>query len=104
MVKLTGRLNGWASAKRYFESSSNTNVWYRLYSRILWRAQSLSCTGKTICNMGAEIGATTSTFGYDDSMERYLRATDRNDVADAANLHKEHLTGDASLSKSRAIL
>ncbi len=46
----------------------------------------MSCTGKgTICNMGAEIGATTSTFGYDDSMDRYLRATNRADVADAAN-------------------
>ena len=47
--------------------------------------------------MGAEIGATTSTFGYDYSMERYLRATDRNDVADAANSIKEHLTGDAEV-------
>jgi aconitate hydratase len=46
----------------------------------------MSCTGKgTICNMGAEIGATTSTFGYDDSMGRYLRSTDRSDVADAAD-------------------
>ena len=55
----------------------------------------MSCTGKgTICNMGAEIGATTSTFGYDESMERYLRATDRSDVADAANEVKEHLTAD----------
>ena len=44
--------------------------------------------------MGAEIGATTSTFGYDESMERYLRATDREDVADAANTVKEYLTGD----------
>ena len=59
------------------------------------RAKSLSCTGKgTICNMGAEIGATTSTFGYDDSMDRYLRATGRADVADLANKVKEHLTGD----------
>ena len=58
----------------------------------------MSCTGKgTICNMGAEIGATTSTFGYDESMERYLRATDRADVADAANTVKEHLTGDAEV-------
>ena len=58
----------------------------------------MSCTGKgTICNMGAEIGATTSTFGYDDSMERYLRATDRADVADAANKIKEYLTGDAEV-------
>ena len=58
----------------------------------------MSCTGKgTICNMGAEIGATTSTFGYDDSMERYLRATDRSDIADAANTIAEHLTGDAEV-------
>ena len=58
----------------------------------------MSCTGKgTICNMGAEIGATTSTFGYDESMERYLRATDRSDVADAANTVNEHLTGDAEV-------
>jgi len=58
----------------------------------------MSCTGKgTICNMGAEIGATTSTFGYDASMERYLRATDRDDVADAANKVKEYLTGDAEV-------
>ena len=57
--------------------------------------QSMSCTGKgTICNMGAEIGATTSTFGYDESMERYLRATGRSEVADAANAIKEHLTAD----------
>src|SRR5699024_11309915 len=60
--------------------------------------QYLSCTGKgTICNMGAEIGATTSTFGYDESMERYLRATNRSDVADAANQIKEHLTADAEV-------
>jgi aconitate hydratase len=56
----------------------------------------MSCTGKgTICNMGAEIGATTSTFGYDASMERYLRATGRAEVADLANGIKEHLTADA---------
>ena len=55
----------------------------------------MSATGKgTICNMGAEVGATTSTFGYDESMDRYLRATDRAEVADAANEIKEHLTGD----------
>jgi aconitate hydratase len=58
-------------------------------------AKSLSCTGKgTICNMGAEIGATTSTFGYDESMERYLKATGRTEVAELANEVKEHLTGD----------
>jgi aconitate hydratase len=61
-------------------------------------AQSLSCTGKgTICNMGAEIGATTSTFGYDDSMERYLRSTGRAEVADLANGIREHLTGDVEV-------
>jgi len=61
-------------------------------------AESLSCTGKgTICNMGAEIGATTSTFGYDASMERYLRATGRAEVADAANAIKGHLTADAEV-------
>src|SRR5262249_30420703 len=58
-------------------------------------ATSMSCTGKgTICNMGAEIGATTSTFGYDDSMSRYLKATGRADVAAAADAIKQHLTGD----------
>jgi aconitate hydratase len=68
-----------------------------LLLNILEKVQlSLSCTGKgTICNMGAEIGATTSTFGYDESMDKYLRATGRADVADAANTIKEHLTGDA---------
>jgi aconitate hydratase len=61
-------------------------------------ATSMSCTGKgTICNMGAEIGATTSTFGYDESMERYLKATGRADVAEAANAIREHLTGDADV-------
>jgi aconitate hydratase len=58
----------------------------------------MSCTGKgTICNMGAEVGATTSTFGYDESMERYLRSTDRDDVADAANEVREHLTADSEV-------
>ena len=58
-------------------------------------AISLSCTGKgTICNMGAEIGATTSTFGYDDSMRRYLSATGRKDVVELADKVAEHLTGD----------
>ena len=54
----------------------------------------MSCTGKgTICNMGAEIGATTSTFGYDESMGRYLRATGRADVAALADGIAEHLDG-----------
>jgi aconitate hydratase len=58
-------------------------------------AESLSCTGKgTICNMGAEIGATTSTFGYDEAMARYLRATQRAEIADLCDKVKEHLIGD----------
>ena len=58
-------------------------------------AESLSCTGKgTICNMGAEVGAPTSTFGYDESMERYLKSTDRVDVAEEANKIKNYLTAD----------
>ena len=101
-VKLTGKLNGWASAKDVILKvagiltvKGGTGCIVEYFGE---GAQSLSCTGKgTICNMGAEIGATTSTFGYDDSMERYLRATDRNDVADAANAVKEHLTGDADV-------
>ena len=61
----------------------------------------MSCTGKgTICNMGAEVGATTSTFGYDESMERYLRSTDRSDIADAANEVKEYLTADPEIYES----
>jgi aconitate hydratase len=61
-------------------------------------ATAMSCTGKgTICNMGAEIGATTSTFGYDESMSRYLKATGRAEVAEAADKIKECLTGDAGV-------
>jgi aconitate hydratase len=98
-VKLTGKLNGWTSAKDVILKvagiltvKGGTNAIVEYFGE---GAISLSCTGKgTICNMGAEIGATTSTFGYDESMEKYLRATDRADVADAANAIKEHLTGD----------
>ena len=98
-IKLTGQLNGWTSAKDVILKvagiltvKGGTGCIVEYFGE---GAKSLSCTGKgTICNMGAEIGATTSTFGYDESMERYLRATDRSDVADAANDVKEHLTGD----------
>ena len=98
-IKLTGELNGWTSAKDVILKvagiltvKGGTGCIVEYFGE---GAKSLSCTGKgTICNMGAGIGATTSTFGYDESMERYLRATDRNDVADAANDVKEHLTGD----------
>jgi aconitate hydratase len=99
-VKLTGKLNGWASPKDVILKVAGILTVKGGTDKIVEYfgegAQSLSCTGKgTICNMGAEIGATTSTFGYDASMERYLRATGRADVADAANSIKEHLTGDA---------
>ncbi len=101
-VKLTGKLSGWASPKDVILKvagiltvKGGTGAIVEYFGE---GAQNLSCTGKgTICNMGAEIGATTSTFGYDESMERYLRATDRADVADAANAVKEHLTGDAEV-------
>jgi aconitate hydratase len=101
-VKLTGKLNGWTSAKDVILKvagiltvKGGTGAIVEYFGD---GAINLSCTGKgTICNMGAEIGATTSTFGYDESMERYLRATNRADVADAANAIKEHLTGDAAV-------
>jgi aconitate hydratase len=101
-VKLTGKLNGWASAKDVILKvagiltvKGGTGAIVEYFGD---GAENLSCTGKgTICNMGAEIGATTSTFGYDKSMERYLRATNRADVADAANAIAEHLTGDAAV-------
>ncbi|SMD37218.1 aconitase [Reichenbachiella faecimaris] len=98
-VKLTGELSGWASAKDVILKvagiltvKGGTGAIVEYFGE---GAKNLSCTGKgTICNMGAEIGATTSTFGYDESMERYLRATERAEVADLANGIKEHLTGD----------
>nr|WP_121269328.1 aconitate hydratase [Pedobacter schmidteae] len=101
-VKLTGKLNGWTSAKDVILKvagiltvKGGTGAIVEYFGD---GAENLSCTGKgTICNMGAEIGATTSTFGYDESMERYLRATNRADIADAANAIKEHLTGDAEV-------
>ncbi len=101
-VKLTGKLNGWAAPKDIILKlaglltvKGGTGAIIEYFGE---GAKSISCTGKgTICNMGAEVGATTSTFGYDESMERYLRATGRAKVADAANTVKEHLTGDAEV-------
>ncbi|WP_298954868.1 aconitate hydratase [uncultured Nonlabens sp.] len=98
-VKLTGKLSGWTAPKdvilkvaEILTVKGGTGAIVEYFGD---GATNLSCTGKgTICNMGAEIGATTSTFGYDASMERYLRATDRADIADAANEVKEYLTGD----------
>ncbi|MDH3381975.1 MAG: aconitate hydratase, partial [Flavobacteriaceae bacterium] len=98
-VKLTGKLSGWTAPKDIILKvagiltvKGGTGAIIEYFGE---GAKSLSCTGKgTICNMGAEVGATTSTFGYDESMERYLRSTDRNDVADAANAVKDYLTAD----------
>ena len=101
-VKLTGRLNGWTAPKDVILKvagiltvKGGTGAIVEYFGE---GAESLSATGKgTICNMGAEIGATTSTFGYDDSMRRYLSATGRKDVVDAADAVAEHLTGDAEV-------
>lgn len=98
-VKLTGKLSGWTAPKDIILKvagiltvKGGTGAIIEYFGE---GAQSISCTGKgTICNMGAEVGATTSTFGYDESMERYLRATGRAAVADLANGVKEHLTAD----------
>src|SRR6202008_1972228 len=98
-VKLTGKLSGWTAPKDVILKvagiltvKGGTDAVVEYFGE---GATSMSCTGKgTICNMGAEIGATTSTFGYDASMERYLKATGRADVAELANKIKEHLTGD----------
>jgi aconitate hydratase len=90
-VKLTGKLRGWTAPKDVIlkvagilTAKGGTGAIVEYFGD---GAISMSATGKgTICNMGAEIGATTSTFGYDESIERYLRATDRADIADAANV------------------
>ncbi|MFV0365640.1 MAG: aconitate hydratase [Mangrovibacterium sp.] len=101
-VKLTGKLNGWTAPKDIILKvagiltvKGGTGCIVEYFGE---GAQSLSATGKaTICNMGAEIGATTSTFGYDESMERYLRATGRAEVAKLANEHQKNLTADAEV-------
>ncbi|MCY4215606.1 MAG: aconitate hydratase [Flavobacteriaceae bacterium] len=98
-VKLTGKLNNWTSAKDVILKVAGILTVKGGTGAIIEYfgdgALSLSCTGKgTICNMGAEVGATTSTFGFDQAMERYLRATDRNDIANEALKIKEHLTAD----------
>ncbi len=101
-VKLTGKLNGWTAPKDVILKvagiltvKGGTGAVVEYFGE---GATSMSCTGKgTICNMGAEIGATTSTFGYDESMSRYLKATDRGDIATAADAIAAHLTGDAEV-------
>ncbi len=98
-VKLTGKLSGWTAAKDVILKVAGILTVKGGTGAIIEYfgpgAQNLSCTGKgTICNMGAEVGATTSTFGYDESMEKYLRATGRDEIADEANKIKSYLTGD----------
>ncbi|MCX6184208.1 MAG: aconitate hydratase [Flavobacterium sp.] len=98
-VKLTGKLNGWTAPKDVIlrvadilTVKGGTGAVVEYFGE---GAINMSCTGKgTICNMGAEIGATTSTFGYDDSMRRYLASTGRQDVVDAADAVAPYLTGD----------
>lgn len=98
-VKLTGKLSGWTAPKDVILKVADiltvkggTGAIVEYFGE---GATNMSCTGKgTICNMGAEIGATTSTFGYDDSMRRYLTATGRQDVVDAADKVADYLTGD----------
>lgn len=101
-VKLTGRLSGWASAKDVILKVAGLLTVKGGTGAILEYfgdgALSISATGKgTICNMGAEIGATTSVFGYDKSMSDYLRSTDRRAVAEAADKIAAYLTGDAGV-------
>ena len=101
-VKLTGKLSGWTAPKDVILKvagiltvKGGTGAVIEYFGE---GAKAMSCTGKgTICNMGAEVGATTSTFGYDESMDRYLRATNRADVADAAAAVANYLTADAEV-------
>ncbi|MBP6236980.1 MAG: aconitate hydratase [Saprospiraceae bacterium] len=98
-VKLTGKLSGWTAPKDVILKvagiltvKGGTGAIVEYFGE---GAESMSCTGKgTICNMGAEIGATTSTFGYDASMSRYLKSTGRADVAELADRIAEQLTAD----------
>lgn len=98
-VRLTGRLNGWTAPKDIILKvagiltvKGGTGAIIEYFGE---GARSLSATGKgTICNMGAEVGATTSLFAYDEAMERYLQATGRSQVVEAAAAIKEELTAD----------
>jgi aconitate hydratase len=101
-VKLTGKLSGWAAPKDVILKvagiltvKGGTGAIVEYFGE---GANALSATGKgTICNMGAEVGATTSIFAYDKSIERYLNATGREDIAKLANEVKQHLTADAEV-------
>lgn len=104
-VKLTGKLSGWTAPKDVILKvagiltvKGGTGAIVEYFGE---GATAMSCTGKgTICNMGAEIGATTSTFGYDDSMSRYLKATGREEVAVMADGVKAYLNADPEVYAS----
>ena len=104
-VKLTGKLNGWTAPKdiilkvaEQLTVSGGTNAIVEYFGS---GTQSISCTGKaTICNMGAEIGATCSIFPYDSRMETYLKYTNRKDIAELANQHKELLVADSEIEQN----
>ena len=104
-IKLTGKLSGWTAPKDVILKvagiltvKGGTGAIVEYFGE---GAESMSCTGKgTICNMGAEIGATTSTFGYDASMHRYLKATGREEIAQLADSIAPHLNGDAEVYAS----
>ena len=107
-IKLTGKLSGWCAPKDVILKvagiltvKGGTGAIVEYFGE---GAIAMSCTGKgTICNMGAEIGATTSVFGYDEAMERYLRATGRAEIADAANGVKVHLNADPEVCANPAL-
>jgi aconitate hydratase len=104
-IKLTGKLSGWTAPKDVILKvagiltvKGGTGAIVEYFGE---GAESMSCTGKgTICNMGAEIGATTSTFGYDASMHRYLKATGREEIAQLADSIAPYLNGDAEVYAS----
>lgn len=101
-VKLTGKLSGWTSPKDVILKVADILTVKGGTGHIVEYfgegANSISCTGKaTICNMGAEIGATTSLFAYDEKMAAYLKKTDRADLAELADGHKNSLKADSEV-------
>ena len=103
-VHLTGKLSGWTSAKDVILKVAGMLTVKGGTGKIVEYfgpgTESISCTGKaTITNMGAELGATTSVFPYDSRMADYLKATERKDVADLADTHKEYLVPDPEVLK-----
>ncbi len=104
-VHLTGKLSGWASAKdvilKVCEELTVKGGTGHIVEYFGPGTSTISSTGKgTICNMGAEVGATTSLFPYDDSMDDYLRATNRSDIADLSKEYSEYLVADPEIEKN----